>query len=413
MTDVVIDRIRLRGAGTARLARIAARSLPRALDRALGDLGDADIPALAVSLDPGVLLLDDDSVAAVWADAIRAALIADGVPAGRRPAKPERRHPAAASVDDPPAGPAEGTVRRWAGAWARSRAPRGPVAAGAIVLAARAPLPASRAEERDAALDVALGGRIRAALIEELRLRRNVVGAAAGDRRGAASAPPSAGPDEPASTQVTARMDAAPARTAGPAVEPSPAGRSTDDLERLATALADLVADRRPDAPVDLDRLTRAAGLCLLYPWLADHCRAAEEALPREEPAAARVVALAALVDPDDPGLLDDVLVRHLAGLRRGDPAVPPARFDIAEVRDSAVRVIRSFVALLPGFEKSSASFVRREWLDRPGLLDDDRDPLVLTAHARPLDVLLGALPYPLGLFALPWCRPVTVRFRP
>ncbi len=163
---------------------------------------------------------------------------------------------------------------------------------------------------------------------------------------------------------------------------------------------------------MDLDRLTRAAGLALLYPWLADHCRGAVDAVPLEPAHAVRAVALAALVDADDPALLDDPLVRHLAGMRDADPAVPPPRYDTSEVRDAAAGVLRSFAALLPGFAGSSAAFVRREWIERPGLLERDRETALLLAHVRPLDVVLGALPYPLGLFALPWCGPVTVRFR-
>ena len=65
-----------------------------------------------------------------------------------------------------------------------------------------------------------------------------------------------------------------------------------------------------------------------------------------------------------------------------------------------------------PGFERSSESFVRASWIVRAGLLDTDRDPVLLTAATHPLDVLLPRLPYPVGLLKLPWSPPVTVRFR-
>ena len=39
--------------------------------------------------------------------------------------------------------------------------------------------------------------------------------------------------------------------------------------------------------------------------------------------------------------------------------------------------------------------------------------PVRLTAATHPLDVVLSRLPYPVGLFRLPWAPPVHVRFQP
>ncbi len=75
--------------------------------------------------------------------------------------------------------------------------------------------------------------------------------------------------------------------------------------------------------------------------------------------------------------------------------------------------MLASFTALLPGFERSSTAFVRDAWVVRYGVLDADRDPVTLTAATHPLDVLLPLLPYPIGLFKLPWSVALTVRFRP
>ena len=79
---------------------------------------------------------------------------------------------------------------------------------------------------------------------------------------------------------------------------------------------------------------------------------------------------------------------------------------------DSATRVLAAFAALLPGFEQSTAAFVRQSWIARLGLLDLDREPFLLTAAIHPLDVMLPRLPYPVGLIKLPWSPPLSVRFR-
>ena len=49
----------------------------------------------------------------------------------------------------------------------------------------------------------------------------------------------------------------------------------------------------------------------------------------------------------------------------------------------------------------------------RAGVLDREREPARLTAATHPLDVVLARVPYPLELFALPWCPMLTVRFLP
>jgi hypothetical protein len=203
------------------------------------------------------------------------------------------------------------------------------------------------------------------------------------------------------------------AEDVAPAAEPQvwPAGER-GVLETLAL-LADLAPELAP--AVDPAALTRAAGLALLYPWLGDHCRLAEELHPGLDALDVRDAALAALVDPDDPTLADDPLVALLAG--RPDPRPDRARTRIRlpaerDVADSAIRVLASFAALLPGFERSTTAFVRQSWIARLGMLDPDRNAIVLTAAIHPLDVLLPRLPYPVGLIKLPWSPPLSVRFR-
>jgi hypothetical protein len=128
-----------------------------------------------------------------------------------------------------------------------------------------------------------------------------------------------------------------------------------------------------------------------------------------------REAALAAVVDPDDPTFADDPLVRLLAGYHAGHEVEPRVRTPLSgarEIAESAGGVLAGFTALLPGFERSSEAFVRASWVARAGLLDTDRDPVLLTAATHPLDVLLPRLPYPVGLLKLPWSAPVSVRFR-
>ena len=175
-------------------------------------------------------------------------------------------------------------------------------------------------------------------------------------------------------------------------------------------------------AEIDLATVTRAAGLVLLYPWLGDHAAAAVERHPRLDPVEVREAALALVVDPADPGLVHDPLVRLLAG--RDDPcdggdeglagAAPPAPLpELEAVRESADGVLAAFAALLPGFAGSTADFVRQAWVARLGLLETELDPVRLTAATHPLDVVLAALPYPRDLVRLPWSRVLSVRFRP
>src|SRR6478735_4558800 len=76
MTDVVVDTLRLRGAHGRRLARVAARALPAALDRALADVGDLDVASVQVVLDLDPEQYDDETLAVLWADLVRAELVA-------------------------------------------------------------------------------------------------------------------------------------------------------------------------------------------------------------------------------------------------------------------------------------------------------------------------------------------------
>ncbi|KQY42949.1 contractile injection system tape measure protein [Cellulomonas sp. Root137] len=409
MTDVVVDRLRIRGGDARRLATVAARTLPGALDRALADLADVELDRLTVLLpDPGDH--DDATLAILWADGIRQAALAAGARLRARAA--DDGDPAGEGTDPLPA--ADGTppvraapdlaaladaVSAWLAAGSGTPMPPGLVGAltepdvAAAVLRLVGP---ERARTLVAALERAAG-----------RLRFGLPGTGPG------AAPTVAPPGRPV-----------PAR----AGEPAPATERGDDIpdDTVTTTAAHTVAAAAralhalsgpvaTDADVVPTGVTRCAGLVLTYPWLVDLCRLASDLHPGAEPSHARRVALAALADPDDPDLVDDPLVRFLAGAPQdAAPAavlVPLGRAD--EVRAAADDVLHRFVALLPGFEGSSDGFVRASWLLRAGLLDVDHDPAVLVARTAPLDVVLPLLPYPLGVLRLPWTPVLSVRFRP
>jgi hypothetical protein len=431
VSDVVIGCLRLRGPHAGRLARVAATALPAALDAALAGYPDGRVDAVSVPfpVDAG---LDDATIAALWAEAIRAAVHDElGRPVIGPPALAPL--PPAAAWSPPTAADAVRASLSWlAGGARREAVPRDAWMVGHPLLV-------------DECRHL-LGGRWAV-----------VVGALAGSvaGRSATTSRPSAEPDP--SGLVTSRDDgddgdggdggdggprglgtsrdagegarpdahSTPAEPAGglptghtasepvaaPGAGPSPAHRArvAADLA-LASSVADLLDETTPTV-VDTALLTTAAGLVLLYPWLADHCRGAAALHPGLDAAEVRARALAVLVSTD--GIhAEDPLVLRLAGLDH--PAPHPVRLTHHdELVSSADAVLRSFAALLPGFEGSSPDFVRREWVSRPGLIDERHDPVRLTAATRPLDIVLDHLPYPLELFVLPWCPPMTVRFRP
>jgi contractile injection system tape measure protein len=147
--------------------------------------------------------------------------------------------------------------------------------------------------------------------------------------------------------------------------------------------------------------LTRWAGLALLYPWLEDHMTPAPDQT-------ARTWALAVLADPADPGRAAlDPFVRALAGddPRRdpcGRPLVPPG--ELAELIAAGDAVLRSLAALLPGFERSTPAYLRRELVCREGMLERARAGVfALVLERKPLDVLIDLLPFPLAPFRMPW----------
>jgi hypothetical protein len=411
LTDGVIESLRLRGPGAARLSRVAATTLPAALDRALAGVAPVHIESLSVLLDLDPNDYDDVTLGALWADAIRAEVLRQVPLRESEEAGPDV---AAASVRASARGSltmadAVAAARAWLAEVGNTVVPVDALALADLV--SQSPL---------AAHDKELGSLI-VYLAAALSPRHHrPVATPAWEQRSAGR--PSGGhreaSDDTSHASHTARQ-AAPAPSDRPA-EGEPRALASEsveptasDVRAAASRVAALAALVEPESPsLDLEHVTSAAGLPLLYPWLADLCRRAVDLHPGLDEPAVRAHALAALVDPGDLGLVDDPLVRFLSGVSEPLSARAPLPHH-REVSDEAERVLASFASLLPGFGQSSPAFVRNEWIRRAGLLDSEREPAQLTAATHPLDVMLIRLPYPLALFKLPWSPALMVRFRP
>ena len=450
VTDVLVDRLRIRGASGRRMAAVAARALPDALDNALTGLADTTIKTLSVRLHLDPDDYDDQTLALLWADAIRAAALTAG-------ARPRVATAAPGGV----ATPAQGAGRN------RSREPHGTlptVEQGAEALrawldtgASPAAVPAALAPADPAAAAV-LAARLGS--VRTLRLRQVVVALSArvvrttpvgtllsgqptertlhprirADHtaptssrtagRGPARAVVRPADDRPHRRQLRGRAGCgragAPAGADMQAADLQAADMQATDMQvEDVQVLLDLLtlAGDAAGTTVDLTRATRAAGLVLLYPWLADLCVLVESLEPTADVVDVRRRTLAALADPDDPSLVDDPLVVLLAGANPDLARDAQTHVQAGPLGDEAVAavevVLARFAALLRGFERSSPAFIRSCWIIRSGLLDPATDPVQLVAETLPLDVLLPLLPYPVSLLRLPWSRPVTVRFVP
>lgn len=415
MTDVLVRTLRLRGARASRLARAAAVELPAALERALADIEDVRIDTLSVRLDFEPNDLDDATIATLWADAIRREVLAAGGSLRTARERSRRVDEAAARHPSRVASRASDSVAE-ARRWLATAEPRGPVPAAALRLA----------ETRIAAEAIASIGRrewstLVAALVAALDHAPH--GPRAIDIDEAIATEPRPGPvrtrEQPVSSasplEDERRRDAdSPPHDEHGSRHPRSSGHD-DAADRAAAArLASLAELMDPDATeLDLTTVTRAAGLALLYPWLADVCREATSLHPGRDEATVRALALAALVDPDDRSLGADPLITVLSGAREPLDPRAPRLADADAVLESCDRALLSFASLLPGFASSSPDYVREQWIARAGVLDTTPSPMLLTAATHPLDVVLTRLPYPVALFALPWTAPIGVRFRP
>jgi hypothetical protein len=404
MTDLIIERLRIACtarhgrerealAVRARLERIARRRLPATLERTVPASGAESFGRIVVMLDFDPSDYDDETVALRWAERIRRAV-------GRSsPLAPF----GAATVE-------AGSVS------ALSRHPRRTPPAEELLVAVldRALVGESSALDELAAildsgrakddLELLSAGELRV-LAEQLERYAGRLEAAAGAAEAESGSPRRDG------------VASAPAREArGRRIHSLRTAERAKALRGAARALRHregrVVGGRGPRgaalAPALLS--SSVAGIVLLYPWLGRFLSDATEAQPDLDPVPVRRLALARLV-PDVAAADSDPLVRFLAGgdpNRDESPLAPPT--DTRGVDEQAASVLRSFAEALPGFESSSAEFIRRQFIVRRGTLATDPDPAQLVVAALPLDPVLVRLPYPIGLVRLAWTASLSVR---
>ena len=417
MTDVVVDRLRIAcRAGRSRradalatrqrLQAVARHELPRALAARAHTWPDAELASVSVRLDFDPAAYDDVTLAVLWADRIGAEV--------------ERAARTATAADR------SGEPRNGRRATARSNgnAP----ARGAPAPDRGRPGAEDRAADAEpwalALVDLALAGDARAlarvaAALADPATRRPLLAAVrdgaharlAEQLETAARAAASERPHAPrlaagAQSQEAARAEDEIKRRAAPRPAGREALRAAARLVRQAAAAEARAARPRLRSTV---LATDCAGLVLAYPWLGRALDIAVRGRPALAPVAGRRHAVAAIVG--DAVAADDALVRLLAG---DDPAEPPARLapdpEPEAAAAAAETILRHIAEALPGFGRSSPGFIRRELIVRPGTLDPAIEPVPVTLAPVPLDVLLPLLPYPLGLFRLPWTPPLVIR---
>jgi hypothetical protein len=396
---VVIERLRIACRSAAgdggealrvrlRLESIARRHLPHALERSVPWAAVGAVEAVEVVLDVDPRDYDDVTLALLWADRIKQRLLAAPVPpASTGPAGSGLSHAGGAGkrqVADPLRGEDAETVAL--------RAFAGDETALATLLAA-----CSRPGGRSAVLD-ALDRTLRPFVVGLLDQREGAKGRTGEaprtvtDSRSGRSANSAAALDRGQADEREPGETAAASPPAGP-----------PELREAESAAARKPPHERARTEVGAAHLTRVGGLILLWPWLGAFLERATAEHADLDEVGVRRLAVARLVPELEDADRDD-LARFLSGDDLEQPAAPLDRLRLAdEVGEAADDVLRAFAAMLPGFERSSLDYLRRELVRRPGLLDVDAEPARLALPPMPLDPVLAFVPYPLGIVRLPW----------
>lgn len=227
----------------------------------------------------------------------------------------------------------------------------------------------------------------------------------------AAGATPAGAPPFAAALAAAIEAHGAPAGAAAAASAPDAARTEHRAAQPPAAA-------RFPAADAPTGWLVPLAGLVLLHPWLALLLGAcgALEADGRRIAAAQRPRAhalLHALACGDaEPAEHQLPFVKLLLG---GPPDEPfdrplprPGPDDIAEI-DALLDAVRGHWSALRG---TGVEGLRLSFLQRRGLLSAGDTGWRLRMQAEPFDLLLGTLPWAIGLVRLPWMRtPLTVEW--
>ncbi|MCD4536369.1 hypothetical protein LRP67_19935 [Nocardioides sp. cx-169] len=382
-----------------RLTDVAHRLLGRELDRALADVlpvteRRVELPAVRVRIELDPRDLDDEALAVVWAGLVRREVVrllagqgrlAAGVdvpeaPAGWSPSAPP-------ALPDPSAVPPAGVAVAELADLLR-----------VLSAAARAPSPADLRGLRLRTGDEAVVVEAVARLAPRERAPALALLAHTGLDVARLASLPHVDPASPLA-QGPATGD-----TPRPGAAPAAATAGQDSSAQGATVEP---GGTHPE-PGAHPALSSYGGLVLLHHRLRGLLEGAVAAQPDADPVAARLDLLVAVAQerprPDDVRpARDDPLLRLLAGDPRwSEPDGHPAT-GVAPEREAAEAVLRRLAGDLPGFAASTPDFVREQWLRRRALVASERDAVLLRLERRPLDLVLDALPYPIGALRLPW----------
>jgi hypothetical protein len=410
LTDVVVERLRiacrapqpLRAEALmlrSRLERVAHRYLPAALEGAVADAPDAGLGIVPVPLDFDPADYDDVTLALLWADRIRRVVLSASV----RAPLPAQAVRAPDRLLGDFAGEGEGLSDGYGG-WAAIV--RSALAGDAAALEELAYALERDGEAIEAAAELSRQQRGElAAQLESLALQlaTELLGHGHVETHYEGPARAQSPVDVSADAWVRGSRNgngsashAAMLRRAAAQVRRAAAGRIASERPRAAER------ERAPTVgPSPTLLSTTLGGLVLLYPWLGDFLAAACEEHRQLNPRAVRRLALARIA-PDVGSGASDPLLRFLAGDDPLEPATALAPLPDCDVADeAALGVLHAFAAVLPGFERSTPEFIRREFIIRYGVLATTSKPAELLADPMPLDLALAQLPYPIGLVQL------------
>jgi Contractile injection system tape measure protein len=225
--------------------------------------------------------------------------------------------------------------------------------------------------------------------------------------------PATAAPQRAAKPAVPQDAQAAPGRqaaahTAHPS--PSPVPGSARSTPPWTAGGKDHLPDLGEAIPVT------GAGVVLLHPFLPELFRStglwADCAFttPEASHTAVRLIGYLAFGDCDTDEA-DLILAKSLCGMDWEEPLLPdPPEADMLTAADALLSaVLRHWSAL----RSSWVDWLRLQFLRRDGLIRCHDETWTLTVAPRAQDVLLGKLPWGVGVVFLPWMpNPITVKWR-
>ncbi|WP_437682272.1 contractile injection system tape measure protein [Sorangium sp. So ce131] len=222
----------------------------------------------------------------------------------------------------------------------------------------------------------------------------------------------------PAPERAAAPAVAPPAAAAPPAARPPARPRPVDAASGDARGPADapLPADLPPAAPrapaaEPFGRVAICAGLLLVHPFLArlfegtglrrpDEAALPVSALPR---AAALLYFLA--TGEEEAHEFELGFLKVLLGAPPEAPLSVAAGLLTGRDRDEADGLLRAVLGHWRALKSTSVRGLRASFLERRGLLVEQAQGSQLRVEPAPFDVLLGQLPWGIGVVKLPWMK--------